>query len=100
MPGVWPLEVANGLLIAERRGRLNAAGIAHAHTLLSTLPISVEEPTLDVSLGPVLELARQERLTTYDASYLLLAMREGIPLATLDDGLRTAAGRVGVPIAE
>jgi predicted nucleic acid-binding protein len=53
-----------------------------------------------VPLGPVVALARTHNLTAYDASYLELAMREGIPLATLDDKLQAAAVTSGVPLAE
>jgi predicted nucleic acid-binding protein len=97
-PDIWAIEVANGLLAAERRSRLSPAGAAEAYTLLSELPIVLEEQTLDQALGTLLALARARRLTIYDASYLHLAMREGVPLATLDDDLRRAAQRAGVVV--
>jgi predicted nucleic acid-binding protein len=100
VPSVWPIEVANGLLIAERRGRLSAPEIPRLHSLLSDFPIHAEEPALESALGPVISLARTHDLSAYDASYLELAMREGIPLATLDDALRAAAGKSGVALAE
>ena len=95
-PDVWAIEVANGLLVAERRSRLSPAGTAEAHTLLSALPIVLAEQSLDDALGILLPLARTHRLTIYDAAYLHLAMREGLPLATLDEDLKTAAQRTGV----
>ncbi len=100
VPAIWPLEVANGLLIAERRKRLSAAKLARAVELTQELAISVSEQGAEVALGPVLDLARAEKLSAYDAAYLELAMREGLPLATRDAALQAAARRVGVPLVE
>jgi predicted nucleic acid-binding protein len=100
VPSVWPIEVANGLVIAERRGRLSVAEIPRLHSLLSTFPIEAEEPALEAALGPIISLARTYDLSAYDASYLELAMREGIALATLDDALRAAANQAGIELAE
>jgi predicted nucleic acid-binding protein len=99
-PDVWAIEVANGLLVAERRSRLSPAGAAEAYTLLSALPIVLGEQSLDEALGTLLPLARAHRLTIYDAAYLHLAMREGIHLATLDEDLKAAARRVGVEVID
>ncbi len=100
VPAIWPLEVANGLLIAERRKRLSAAKLARAVELTQELAISVSEQGAEVALGPVRDLARAEKLSAYDAAYLELAMREGLPLATQDAALREAAERVGVALVE
>ena len=100
VPSLWPIEVANGLLIAERRGRLSPTEIPRLYSLLSALPIQAAEPSLDRSLGSILTLARSQDLTAYDASYLELAMREGLPLATLDESLRAAAEQAGVELAK
>ena len=100
VPGVWPLEVANGLVIAERRKRLTAAKLAGAVDATQSLDVSVHETGLEIVLGRVLDLARAQRLSVYDAAYLELAMREGLPLATEDAALRTAATRVGVALVE
>ncbi len=100
VPAIWGLEVANGLLIAERRGRVTSADAARISETLIGLPISPRDLSLDSALGPVHTLARSEGLSSYDASYLELAMREGIPLATVDERLRAAAGRVGVALVE
>lgn len=96
VPGLWLFEVANGLLVAERRGRLTAADVAQVHEILSELPVTLDALTLDGALGSVLDLARAQGLNAYDAAYLGLAMREGLPLATQDDQLRKAAVRLGV----
>jgi predicted nucleic acid-binding protein len=100
VPAVWPLEVANAILASERRGRLSAADTVRFLELLSGLPISVESVTMGHALDVVLDTARTYGLTSYDAAYLELAMRHGLPLATLDRRLADAAGRAGVPLVE
>ncbi len=99
VPSHWPLEVANGLLVAHRRGRLTEAALAATRDALTDLPVEVQSTSLQRALGSVLVLALEYSLTVYDAAYLELAMRESLPLATLDDDLRAAAQRVGVPLA-
>jgi predicted nucleic acid-binding protein len=100
VPAIWPLEVANVLLIAERRDRLNEAQTAHFAQLLQTLPILVEEVDVGRILGPVLAVGRAHRLSAYDAAYLELAARQGLPLATQDTRLRKAAGSAGVAVLQ
>ncbi len=98
VPLVWPLEVGNALLIAERRERLSRADAVQFLALLQQLPITVEPQTPERIFGEILALAREHRLSSYDASYLDLAMRRGLPLATQDEGLRQAATRCGVGV--
>lgn len=98
VPSVWPLEVANALVVAERRGRLTEADTIRFLTLLRQLPIEVEIEPVERIFGQVLALARQQGISTYDASYLDLAMRLGLPIATLDEGLQKAASRCGVAL--
>lgn len=93
---LWPFEVANGLLMGERRGRLTPADTQRALADLAALPIHVELTTPERALREGLLLARQEGLTVYDAAYLDLALREGLPIATLDRQMREAARRLGV----
>ena len=100
VPVIWPLEVANVLLIAERRHRLNEAQAAHFAQLLQTLPILVEEADVARVLGPVLAVGRSHRLSAYDAAYLELAARHGLPLATQDARLRKAASNAGVAVLQ
>lgn len=95
-PAIWPLEVANGLRTAERRGRLELADLSRARDLLQSLPVQVEAVDLRLALGEVTELARSLELTAYDAAYLALAARRGLALATADDRLRQAAASSGV----
>lgn len=98
VPDLWFLEVGNALLGAERRGRLGQAESTRLLELLRQLPIRVEETPSSRTWGEILGLARAHRLSTYDALYLDLAMRLGIPLATLDEDLRQAALRNGLEL--
>lgn len=97
VPAVWPLELSNALLMAERRKRLTTAEVTHILSIIETLPIVIEQEPPERAWTEVLSLARAQRLTTYDASYLDLAMRMGIPIATLDKALKKAARNVEVP---
>lgn len=95
---VWPLEVANGLLVAERRGRLDAAAAAAFMELVLALPIALDPGTRSHGLRGAHQAGRIRRLSAYDAAYLELAARRGVPLATLDARLREAAVEEGVPL--
>ncbi len=97
-PAIWPLEVANGLRTAERRGRLAFADMPRVRDLLLSLPVQVESVDLRLALGEVTEIARSLELTAYDAAYLALAARRGLALATVDDRLRRAAAASGVSL--
>jgi len=99
VPHVWALEVSNALLVGERRGRLGEADSTRFIELLGNLAIRVGSDFGVDAIVPLLGLARQHRLSAYDASYLELAMREGLPLATQDEALKAAAMRSGVPVA-
>lgn len=98
MPQVWHLEVANGFALAERRGRVSKAHTLESIAQLEALPIAVDDETALRAFGQVLHLARSERLSTYDAAYLELAMRLGVPLASKDGRLCDAAERVGTRV--
>jgi len=98
VPSVWPLEVTNALLVAERRKKLTKAASVRFLELLQELPIAVEQELPEKIFGEIISLAREHHLSTYDASYLSLAMRMGIPLATQDLSLRRAAARSGVEL--
>ena len=95
-PSLWELEVVNVLLLAERRGRISESQTARFVALLTQLPIHVDSAGPD--LGAVLAAGRHHGLTAYDAAYLVLAEREGIPLATVDGKLRAAAKAAGVSL--
>jgi len=98
VPSLWRLELGNVLAGAERRNRISATGIANCLGILARLPIVTDSRTEERALREILELARREYLTTYDAAYLELAMRRGLSLATLDRRLARAARRVGVDV--
>lgn len=99
-PTIWPLEVVNVLLVAERRRRLHNRQIMDVLEELATLAITVDEEGTTRAWGPLVALARAHVLTAYDASYLELAMRLRLPLATLDQRLRAAAIRAGVALVD
>ncbi|MPZ14745.1 MAG: PIN domain-containing protein [Chloroflexi bacterium] len=98
VPVIWPLELANALLVGERRRRVTQAQSERFIQLLDSLPITVDVDTAEDAFRGVIDIARAQGLSSYDASYIVLAMREGISLATQDQRLRAAATRVGVPL--
>ena len=100
VPTIWPLEVANALLVGQRRKRLTEADTVRFLTLLRAMPIVVDEETSRRALDDVLSLARKHNLSSYDAAYLALAMRERYALATLDEHLREAAAKTGVAVLQ
>lgn len=97
-PIIWPMEVGNALVGAERRKRITAADAVRFLNLLRQLPIIVMEETAPRIFGETPSLAREQGLSVYDAVYLDLAMRAGLPLATQDTALREAAVRCGVKV--
>ncbi len=98
VPGLWSLEVVNVLLGAERRGRITAAGSGRFLRLIEALPIEVDAETPARAAREGVVLARAHGLSAYDAAYLELAVRHGIPLATRDRALAAAARAVGVEV--
>jgi predicted nucleic acid-binding protein len=91
VPSVWPLEVGNVLTGAERRGRISRSDSSYILELLLNLPITVEQESTGRMLSEIFMLARDCGISTYDASYLDLAMKMSLPVATLDQNLRKAA---------
>ena len=98
VPTLWPLEISNVLLTAERRRRLTRAQTFQCLEMLRSLPIVVDESASFRAMGEILSLARDQDLSTYDAAYLELSIREALPLATRDKALAAAAKRCGVPL--
>lgn len=98
VPGLWAIEVANAVLSGERRKRLQEFEAARFFALLNALSITVDPQTAERASTDTLALARRHGLTIYDATYLELAIREGLALATLDEALRKAAQASGVPL--
>ena len=97
VPAIWPLEVANAVLMGERRKRSTAAQAARWLGYLISLPIMVDDETTTRAWTETLNLARVHNLSVYDAAYLELAHRRGLSLATLDHKLKAAAAAAGVP---
>ena len=97
VPAIWPLEAGNVLLVAERKKRLSQAAVVRFLALVRGLPITVELESPERMLQEILALAREHGLSTYDASYLDLAMRLGLPLPTQDASLTRAAKKCRVP---
>ena len=96
VPPHWRHEICNVTIAAERRGRTSSAETTELLSWLDLLPITVAViPSEDEALA----LARRHRLTFYDALYLALALREGLPLATLDRALAKAARNEGVVLS-
>jgi predicted nucleic acid-binding protein len=98
VPGIWHLEVANAMLVGERRERCDQADTAKWTAYLASLAITVDEQSGDRAFSDVLALARAQNLSAYDAAYLELALRLGLPLATLDKRLKAAAASVGIEL--
>jgi predicted nucleic acid-binding protein len=99
VPSHWPLEVLNGLVRAERRGRVSNDAIDTFLGSLAKYKIAVDLNSAVEQWNEALPLARQHQLSAYDAAYLALAKRLAMPLATFDDKLTEAAQAEGVPLA-
>jgi predicted nucleic acid-binding protein len=95
VPALWWFELRNGLIINERRGRITEDEAADFLHRVDQFAIAVDDAPGGAAL---MALARRHRLTAYDAAYLELALREGVPLATLDGSLAAAARAEGVPV--
>ena len=100
VPAHWPVEVVNALLVAIRRGRIPREKGTRFFEDLCALPIPVDPKSTESAFDRVFPLAEQHGLTIYDAAYLELATREGIPLATLDSDLQRGARAAGVVLVK
>lgn len=99
VPAIWELEIINGFVKAERRHTLSQEEVDRAFFEMTELRrTSIQLDSGLPSLQDTLAIARAHHLTSYDASYLELARRLGLPLATLDMNLRAAAGQAGVKL--
>lgn len=95
-PALWPLEVGNVILVATRRGRLAREEWPAIRAHLEALPVEIDPVSTSRTWGAVVDLAEMQRISVYDATYLELAARLRLPLATLDRPLVAAARAVGV----
>ena len=97
-PAIWPYEVANALLVAQRRARIGDDDLLRVRRALAALPIEVEAVARDHVLSVVSELGRHLEITSYDAAYVELAARRRLPLATLDARLRKACATLKIEV--
>jgi predicted nucleic acid-binding protein len=104
VPNLWPLEVLNALIVAERRNRVTYDEAQEFLAVIHGLDIEVEPTTSDQALSNTFDdiyaLARKHRLTAYDAAYLELAIRRNLPLASMDEALNKAALASGVNLVQ
>lgn len=98
VPSLWHLEVVNALLIGERRKRITVSQSVEFLEILKAFPIIMDQATMTNAFGDIIILGRTYHLSGYDAAYLELALRRGLPLATLDVSLRKAAKEVGLSL--
>jgi len=101
VPSQWVLEIANGLVMAERRGKLDLAEVERARDLYESMManyIEVQTDSPQAGFREIQEIARKHQLTAYDAAYLFLALQHRLPLATLDGSLTVAAQKSGVSV--
>jgi predicted nucleic acid-binding protein len=97
-PAIWPAEMANAFLVAERRGRVLRAAITKYLSDLAVLPLRAERALGPDDMVAVIDLAKRHSLTAYDACYLDVALRHKLPLATRDADLAAAAAGQGVKL--
>jgi predicted nucleic acid-binding protein len=98
VPAIWPIELTNALLVGERRKRILQPEVRRFVELLKGLNIAEEAQPVADAVSNIFPLAREYRLSAYDAAYLDVAVRHEIPLATLDRDLQKAALAAGVKI--
>ena len=98
VPTIWPLEVANVLLQAQRKKRLSSLEASSFIDALSVFSITIDSSTSQRALHTISTLAVKTELTVYDASYLELALREKLPLMTLDKAIIKAANQIGIKV--
>lgn len=100
VPAIWQTEVANTLAVKERQKRIDDAFLRKLLKQVQELPAEVDLVAAREAFDRVLPLARRHQLSVYDATYLELALRERVPLATFDEALQQAAKREGVDSGE
>jgi predicted nucleic acid-binding protein len=100
VPALWPLEVANALLVLVRRRKLTEHERHMGLEWLGGLPVRIDHEMASLAFSRLSELAGTHRLSVYDATYLDVAHRRKLPLGCRDGPLRTAAKRAGITLWE
>jgi predicted nucleic acid-binding protein len=98
VPSIWAVEVTNALVVGERSKRIVPVDVLRFEQLIKSLSIVENSQTVIENITNVLPLAREYKLTAYDAAYLDLSARLSAPLATLDNALRKAARDAGIKL--
>ncbi len=98
VPSIWMTEITNALGMAERRNRVAPSDMPAALSVIDALAVTTDTPPSTAGAHRLLHLMRTHRLTAYDATYLELAIRRGLPLASNDRDLRKAASLAGVAL--
>lgn len=98
VPAIWPVEVCNVLVIAERQKRIIPEQSLRFLAHLAELQIEIVDLTGLREMAAIVGVARDHKLTAYDAQYLFLALQQKLPLFTLDRALRKAAVKVDVQV--
>jgi predicted nucleic acid-binding protein len=98
VPAYWEFETANGLLRGERMGRTDAASIAQFIDHLNSLSVQIDTLEVNAAFEVALPFARETGLRLFDAGYLIVAVRNQLPLATFDKKLAGAAREAGVTV--
>ena len=99
VPATWGLELANVIARAEAKALVTEARSGAFLEMLEGVAIEADAATFAHALSATLQLARRYKLSAYDASYLELAIRSGLPIITLDQAIIQAAAREGVKVA-
>ena len=98
VPALWPLEVANALTVLQRRRKLTADEVQTAIEIIRELPVVIDHEAASIAFTRLVDLASEHELTIYDATYIELATRRRLPLATNDARMKQAAIRSGVEL--
>ncbi|MDX2163954.1 MAG: type II toxin-antitoxin system VapC family toxin [Gammaproteobacteria bacterium] len=98
VPALWSIEVANVLIMAEKKKRISPSTANAFRFMLGKLPIRIEENIPRFYLEHIFKTAKENHLTAYDAAYLDLALQHNLPIATLDKDLQKAAKTQGIEI--
>jgi predicted nucleic acid-binding protein len=98
VPALWSIEITNAVLVAERRKRVKQSEMRRFVELLDGLTVIMDSQSVTESVSNILPIAREYGLSAYDAAYLDVAIRHGVPLATLDSALQKAGRKAGIEI--